>query len=89
MAPALQHDSTTGSEVNPDIRAIQLLFDNERRFPNKCLGFFSSEMFVVVRPLRTKKMGRARIFHEVISSGAHKNCFLYHAKGEGEPSAFA
>src|SRR2546427_7914253 len=55
MATALQHHARARGEMNPDVRAVELLFHDERQVGNERLGFLWTEVLVVVRALRAEE----------------------------------
>lgn len=59
MPPALQDHLARIREVNPDVRAVNLLLDDQRFVGDERLRLRLAEMFVVVSSLRSKQMGRA------------------------------
>src|SRR5207244_7103168 len=72
VAAALQHHPSARGEVNPDVRAVELLLNDERRVGDERLGFLWAKVLVVVRALRAEQMRSAGVFDEIVASCAHK-----------------
>ena len=72
MASTLQHQLALVGEMNADVRAVDLLFHDERLIGNELIRFDFAQMPVVVRPLRPKQVRSARILGEVAIGRAHQ-----------------
>jgi len=71
VSPALQNHLAAGREVNADVRAVDLLFDDQRGSAEEAERVALVEMFVVGGPPGAEQVRRAGEFDEVVACGAH------------------
>src|SRR5690606_6262816 len=72
MTPALQNHITGLREVDTDVRAVDLLFNDQRLVGKESQGLRHAEVLVVVRPLRPEQMRRAGVLGEFTVRSTHR-----------------
>ena len=71
VPPALEHHLPRRREVDADVRAVELLLDDQRLVGDEAVGLGLAQVLVVVRPLRAEQMRRPRVLDELAVGTTH------------------
>jgi len=71
VTPALKHHAACGRKVDADVRAVQLLLDDERGIADEVQRLPWAQMLVVARAALAEQMRRSRVFREIVARCAH------------------